>query len=165
MLGKRAKQQRLLIKFLVLTISAGMMLPAGPAAALQALNDTGPSTITQLQQVVNVVCTGDHGHRASDINHDGTVDVRDFQALVAQSQGHDATKDSSSKTDPAQRAVLVSDTFVRSLSFLPGALILEQTLLSDEGSSIPSPIAYAAFLPPQNDRYLFVLTPHAPPLR
>jgi hypothetical protein len=142
-----------LLAFLSVHAMPSMAIGAGPV--------NGPS-VADLQGIVNAVCSGQPGPAHRDVNGDGEVNILDFHASLAASQDVQPVDDWPQVPFLSERCS-VADQLRRAPVF-SGVLMHGHTSLETEAEpSVPSPYSHSPGLIPTNQRYLFVLTPNAPP--
>ncbi len=141
---------------------AGSLVGAGSGVWTSAdLNGDASVDVLDVQAVVAHVLSEDPDSRVADVNGDGRLDVLDLQAVVAQAA--DSEVPASTPADTPRKATF---PVLRVPRMLPAnRLCLPR---ADENAPVPMRFRQAkavriAALRTQVERYLFTLTPHAPP--
>ena len=137
----------------------------GPGAYLVSSGDTNGDRVVDICDVQNAVAQVLHGcspDRRADVNADGRVDVLDLQRILAEATQAEApekdppTEPRPKSTAPVGRYVPMSPLL--SCTFAPK---------SEPGEQGPATrwdrLGAAVTISPRTERFLFTLTPHAPP--
>jgi len=137
-------------------VSGGMAVPPGD------VNSDGRVDVLDLQAVVADVLDRGAERTETDVNGDGCVDIRDFQSTFTQ------TEDPAEKEEaPSDEEVDPACHFANDSPVSPKRAVHSECVLSwDEDEDSPQEFESdrLLFRPPDNARYRYKLTPHAPPL-
>jgi dockerin type I repeat protein len=148
----------------VIAMTAATVVVVQPVAQTRGdTNQDGRIDVLDIQTVVAEVLAGATPEGLSDVNADGRVDVRDFQLTLGESKQAPEESDLPEETDADSYVAYVP---VRTLAFAHPELrrIDVLTVLHTQDDEQPSLLPTCdEFLPPQTERYLYRLTPHAPP--
>ena len=140
---------------------ASVLAPGGHLSIIGDTNGDHAIDILDIQAVVAQVM-GDAPSAAGDVNADGRVDILDLQRVVAQATQADKPAKSPDGT-PRPEATLPSSAPVFLCLTPHGQVVFG--LVSD-GSDVSrqwEEASVSSRLSTQIERYLFTLTPHAPP--
>lgn len=144
-------------------LALAVSMASAPTRAVVSDDAGAVLGVLQVQRILAAVMGGAGPDGLSDVNGDGCVDVLDFQGAVAQATGQ-AKEERSEEDDPAPARTCVLSP---SLFWLdkPVCRPGETVPVSDEAQSrrAARDLAVAALPAPDTERYLFILTPHAPP--
>ena len=118
--------------------------------------------ILDVQKVVSQVLHGPDGAASADVNGDGTVDIRDFQYVLHQAEKAGTEDNAEPVDDGRNQATVGSPCRLCAKYRTPTHFIID----ADEDSETPDfrsvdfpVVSFRA----RTERYLFRLTPHAPP--
>ncbi|NIA15983.1 MAG: hypothetical protein GWP08_18115 [Nitrospiraceae bacterium] len=137
---------------------------AGPRAFLSLDSDANGDrqvNVLDLQVVVADVLSGPSQTGPADVNADGRVDILDLQRILSQA----ATTDAPEQDAPAEREPKAAPP----APFVPRILATTGRLTADTDHRIAAlraawpKIQRVVPMTAQTERYLYTLTPHAPP--
>ena len=158
--------QRLTVWTLAAALTAASLAVPGTAADNAAdVNGDAIVDVLDVQRVLAAVTQRGPVEACFDVNGDGAVDILDYQFILAQ-----ATYARSSEQDipegPAPDGVIpqrVLAPVLQLASAFPTPQSDRQPACGGQGLRLD---AYrSAQIPPKTERYLYTLTPHAPPQR
>lgn len=148
---------------LIMLVAAGMY---GTDLCENCRGDTNGDrsvNILDVQKVVSQVLHGSGRAESADVNGDGVVDIRDFQYVLHRTKDARPDDDSEPGDDGRNRATVGSPCRLYGKYRTPTHFVFRADADSEtpDFRSVDFPvIAFRA----RTERYLFRLTPHAPPL-
>jgi len=141
--------------------AATVAVTDGNERAYGDVNSDGQIDVLDLQVVIADVLDGGTPASAADVNGDGCIDVRDFQlALSKAHQSHE--DDDPPPSDDVYGLPQVSNKTLR-LARLDWREDIAAILACQHTSATPHECSCPLVRPTRSQRYLFQLTPHAPP--
>jgi len=154
----------LTISALVLALIGSTVV--GPGAYVASTADTNGDWVVDVRDVQNAVTQVLHGSspdRRADVNADGRVDVLDLQRILAEATQAEAPE-KDSPTEPKPKSTAPVGRYVPA----PPVLCCTIAPKSEPGEQGPATrwarLAASVTISPRTERFLFTLTPHAPPL-
>ena len=133
--------------------------PSSPAAA--DANGDHQVDILDIQMVVGHVLGGPGASAQADVNGDGRVDVLDLQRIVSQAT-QDVPPEQDTPQDSRPEGVMPSGVCVPIAPVWAKAVAV-LVAPEDTGKAARWPRQADLPVPAKTERYLFTLTPHAPP--
>jgi len=149
---------------LALAIAATQVLGVGVAIHGSAdANGDRQVDVRDVQAVVTQVLRGLPPDRRADVNNDGRIDVLDLQRVLAGAAEAEAPRDDRPQETRPKATVPAG-------AHLPAPALLAERHQTVPSAGLEHPASYwstlnrAAVIPADTERYLFRLTPHAPPV-
>ena len=154
----------LTISALVLALIGSTVV--GPDAYVASTGDTNGDGVVDIRDVQNAVTQVLHGSspdRRADVNADGRVDVLDLQRILAQATQAEAPE-RDSPTEPKPKSTAPLGRYVPTPPLL-SCTIAPESEHGEQGRAtrwdrLDAPVTIS----PRTERFLLMLTPHAPPL-
>lgn len=119
--------------------------------------------ILDVQKVVSHVLHGPDGKTSADVNHDGAVDIRDLQYVLHCAEKTGSEKDAEPTDTGRNKATAASPSklYAKARTHTHFIIAADGDSETPDFRSVDFPLVTCDT---RVERYLFTLTPHAPPL-
>ncbi len=150
---------------LALCVAAAAVPGTGfPRAGAEDINSDTTVDILDVQSIIVAVVGKDASKESLDINNDGRVDVLDLQMVVARATFDPASPTEENGPAPAKpSATLPMPVQVQALAPILKPIALQPEQRETESRFCWARLEHFVPLTTQTERYLFTLTPNAPP--
>ena len=138
----------------------------GPGVYLASSGDTNGDRVVDVRDVQNAVAQvlrGSSPDRRADVNADGRVDILDLQRILAEATQAEAPE-KEPPTEPRPTSTVPLGRYVPAPPLLC-CTIVPRSERNEQGPATGwARLGASPTIPPRTERFLFTLTPHAPPL-